>query len=192
MNHIIGLDLSLTATGWAKREGETTTFGTITGEGSGMPRLIKIETDVKDVVYPYCELVVMEGLSFQSNAPSAKERAGLSYILQRSFYYCQLLCVQVPPLLLKKFVIGNAKNAEKSLMLREVYKRWGIDAGNDNEADAIGLVMIGACLLGEMEPQNEAQREVLATISASHPGMFPNIAPAAKKPKKRKKQRNTQ
>ena len=186
MNHIIGLDLSLTATGIARFENGETTFTTLRSNDTGMERLLDIEARVLDCIYPHCRLVVVEGIAFSRNDPSAQERAALHYFLRRNFFQNSARYVLVPPSTLKKFVTGKG-TAEKSLVMMEVYKRWRLSAGNDNEADAIGLAMIGACLLGEMGTQNEAQREVLATISASHPGMFPNIAPAAKKPKKRKK-----
>lgn len=49
--------------------------------------------------------------------------------------------LEVPPSTLKKWISGKG-NAEKNLMLREVYKRWGYDAKDDNDADAFALVKL--------------------------------------------------
>lgn len=50
--------------------------------------------------------------------------------------------VVVAPTALKAFVTGKG-NAEKSLMLREVFKRWQYDASDDNDADAHALMRLG-------------------------------------------------
>lgn len=188
MNHIIGLDLSLTATGLARYEDGTTTYCTVPGEGTGLLRMIGIEKDVLAKIYPMVKLVVCEELAFTRNDPSSQERAGLAYFLRRNFFQNCVRYILVAPNTLKKFVTGKG-NAEKSLMLREVYRRWDIAVDNDNEADAVGLCMIGACLLGHMEPQTDAQREVLSTIATSNPGMFPDI-PVVKKAKKSRTKAN--
>ncbi len=44
----------------------------------------------------------------------------------------------VPPTTLKAFVTGKG-NADKEVMLREVYKRWGYDADDNNDCDAYAL-----------------------------------------------------
>lgn len=47
----------------------------------------------------------------------------------------------VPPTTLKKFVTGSG-SAQKSEMLLETYKRWGVSFNDDNAADSYGLAMI--------------------------------------------------
>jgi len=77
--------------------------------------------------------------------------------------------VLVAPSTLKKFILGKGKG-EKSFILREVSKEpprgYGLDASTDDEADACVLAHIGACLVGVEEPRNQAQREVLFSLSA--------------------------
>lgn len=80
----------------------------------------------------------------------------------------------VAPSTLKKFILGKGKG-EKSFIVREVFKAYGLDAGTDDEADACALAHIGACLTGTEEPRNQAQREVLFTLTGE------------KKPKKKRK-----
>ena len=81
--------------------------------------------------------------------------------------------VLVAPTTLKKFIMGKGKG-EKSLIVREVFKAYGVDAATDDEADACVLAHIGQCLIGWEAPRNEAQREVLVTLTAE------------KKPKKKR------
>lgn len=69
----------------------------------------------------------------------------------------------VPPTTLKKFVTGKG-NAEKSLMIREVYKRWGFDAADDNQADAVGLLQVGRAVIGELTDLTKPQLEVVAAL----------------------------
>lgn len=164
MNHIIGLDPSLTATGWARHEGGALTFGTLPKlPNAGIARVMGVRQETLQQIYPDCALVVIEGLSFGSNDPSAQERAYLHYSIRESL---EVNCVQhvvCPPTTLKKFVTGSGA-AKKDQMLLEVYKRWGYSARNDNEADAIGLAMIGACILGRAQATTQQQREVIDTL----------------------------
>lgn len=166
MNHIIGLDPSLTATGIARysvERGEVSFMTLPAVKEVGLERAIRVRQDTLGQIYPSCALVVIEGLSLGSNDPSAQERAFLHFSLREDFLYFGVRCVVCPPTALKKFVAGTG-SAKKEHMLLEVYKRWGYSAGNDNEADAIGLAMIGACILGHVQPTTQQQREVLDTL----------------------------
>jgi Holliday junction resolvasome RuvABC endonuclease subunit len=109
------------------------------------------------------ELVVIEGLSFGSNMPSAQERAGLWFLAPRVLWKANIRMQSVAPTALKKFVCGKG-SAEKSLILREVFRHWGIVADDDNSADAAGLRRIGLVLVGAAKPETEAQREVISVL----------------------------
>lgn len=172
--NIIGVDLSLTATGMCG-SGGADTISAPNGM-TGMERLNWLFTVILAcILSPEATeeqhrqtLVVFEGLSYGSNDPSAQERAGLAYLLRHALYRQGVLYLLVPPTTLKKFVTGKG-NAEKSLMLLEVYKRFGVSAANDNEADAVGLYYIGLAMSGQWEPTTDAQREVLATLRGEKP-----------------------
>jgi crossover junction endodeoxyribonuclease RuvC len=163
---VVGIDLSLTATGIALFRGIDPTCHPATLSApkgmSGMERLDYLTNTVRSSC-EFASIVVFEGLSYGSNDPSAQERAGLSFILRRELWLAGINFILVPPTTLKKFVTGKG-NAEKNLVLREVYKRWGVDAANDNEADAVGLLYVGLALTGQWEPTTDAQREVLETL----------------------------
>lgn len=152
------------------------TFGTLPKlPETGIERVILTRKDALDKIYPGCKLVVIEGLSFGSNDPSAQERAFLHYSLREDLLRNGVQCVVCPPTTLKKFVTGSGA-AKKDQMLLEVYKRWSLTAKNDNEADAIGLCMIGACILGRIPTTTQQQREVIE--------MLMNPKPKAKKTRK--------
>jgi crossover junction endodeoxyribonuclease RuvC len=164
---IIGLDLSLTATGWAQYDGGFQ-YGTLKdkmhhGESTD-DRLMRLEDIIITAVWHGLpEMLVMEGLSYGSNDASAQERAALHFFIRRHFRNCKIPIIVCAPSTLKKFVTGKG-NSEKNIMIREVFRRWGIEAANDNEADAVALAAVGACLVGQMEPTTTQQREVIALL----------------------------
>lgn len=86
------------------------------------------------------DFAAVEGYSFGSRGQqhSIAEWGGL---LRWTLWSADVPYREVPPATLKKFVTG-AGNADKALVLREVFKRWGFNARDDNEADAFGLAMI--------------------------------------------------
>lgn len=170
---ITGLDLSLRATGWCRLlVGVVPTpcpmFGTITPPKgmTGLPRMEMITNDI--LVRRYHndnpQLVVLEGFSFGSRGRALFEIAGLGYAVRLAMFQRAIRFVVIPPTVLKKFVTGKG-TSKKDRMLLEVFRRWNIDAGNDNEADAVGLAQIGAALLGHPSaPLTAFQQEVIAKL----------------------------
>ena len=162
---IHGIDLSLTGTGLVQftDSGDLVSLITFRPKAKdGMARLDEIAMNVSGFIEPG-DSVVIEGLAFMSQTPSALERTGLWYLLRHYFWQQKIPCVPVPPTSLKKFVTGKG-NAEKQHMLLEVFKRWNISAADDNQADAYSLGRVGLCLRGVAEPETQAQREVLRKL----------------------------
>lgn len=162
---IHGVDLSLTGTGLATFNDDGSLSGLTTFRPTakdGMPRMDEIALAVVRLVEP-TDLVVIEGLAFMSQTPSALERTGLWYLVNHWLWGEGINRVSLPPMSLKKFVTGSGK-AEKQHMLMHVFKRWGIEAADDNQADAYSLGRVGLCLRGVAEPENQAQREVLMKL----------------------------
>ena len=160
---IVGLDLSLTATGvavWA--DGALSLLTLEPPHPGGMERLEWVLGQVKELCRG-AELVVIEGLSFGSNMPSAQERAGLWWMVARALWKANIRMQAVAPTAAKKFVTGRG-SAEKSLILREVFRHWNIVAADDNQADAAVLARIGLVLAGVTQPENQAQREVISAL----------------------------
>jgi len=162
---IYGLDLSLTATGLAALAPEghlnVFTFGT-PPKMSVEARLTEMARQVDTrIVAP--ELVVIEGLAFGANDPSAHERAALHYIVRCNLWSEGTRVLVVAPSSLKKFITGKG-SAKKELVILEVFKRWGVTAKDNNEADAAGLAYLGAAWLGRLDGLTLPMKEVISKL----------------------------
>jgi Holliday junction resolvasome RuvABC endonuclease subunit len=164
---ILALDLSLSGTGWAIWNG-TLMYGTLSPKLTSFARLDAIRRMCIEMAEG-ADLVVMEDLAFSRNMGGTAERHGLAYIIRLALWRPKIPFVLVAPTSLKKFVTGKG-NAEKNIVIREVYRRFkdhegfAVDVKNDNEADSVGLLFIGRALLGDWTPQNQAQIEVLKKV----------------------------
>lgn len=138
---VLGLDLSITATGIAFPDGTTHTLRPHT---NGDQRLLEI---VEDLTVPImcADLVVIEGPVVRSNAAvtiGMVHGAIRTLLLKEETPYAT-----VPPATLKKYATGRG-NATKPDMRMELYKRTGIDLGDDNQVDAWWLQAAGLHHLG--------------------------------------------
>jgi len=139
----IGVDLSLTNTGFMCIDSEayivnSSNIFTISKDIIEV-RLQKIQKSLEELLTEERpEYVYVEGLSFQSNGRAVAQLGALHFILRIFLYQKGIRYVIIPPLTLKKFVTGKGQG-KKELMLKEVYKRWGVDLDDNNLADAYGL-----------------------------------------------------
>lgn len=162
---IYGLDLSLTATGLAALAPE----GNLTVMTFGTKPSMKVEARLTEMAVqvrkrmPSPELVVIEGLAFGANDPSAHERAALHYIVRCNLWSEVTPVLVVAPSSLKKFITGKG-SAKKEMVILEVFKRWGVTAKDNNEADAAGLAYLGAAWLGRLEPMTIPMKEVVSKL----------------------------
>jgi crossover junction endodeoxyribonuclease RuvC len=161
---IVGLDLSLTSTGVAVAyntpDGEIGIMNQAIIPGKKDRGFVRIET-IRRLIDPWfngASAVFMEGLSYASHTPTALERAGLWYLVASGLWKRNIPVYALPPTTLKKFITGKG-NAEKSMILKEVYKRFGIECETDDEADAVGLAVLGATYFCMRKPDNQAQGE---------------------------------
>ena len=162
---VLGLDLSLTGTGMCGVESNA-------GDGKGLlatinttaktrteDRLISIRRTIAQASNG-ADAAIIEGLSYGSVGGAQAERSALHWMVRVDLYQLGVPYVVVTPMSLKKFVCGTAK-AEKSMMIREVFRRWNVEAKNDNEADAAALAHLGLVYYGQAEHQTIAQQEVI-------------------------------
>lgn len=91
---------------------------------------------LKDI--PKIQLTYIEEISFGSTGSGADQLAALNYFIRVFLLQNNFLFYTVPPTTLKKFITGHGQ-CKKNLMLKEVYKRWGVDYSDDNLADAYSL-----------------------------------------------------
>jgi crossover junction endodeoxyribonuclease RuvC len=147
---VVGLDLSLTATGWyifdARGEGWDGNFGVIDAPKlSGLDRMDSLLSQVQALTDP-TTLAVIEDFSFASKGRAVFEIGGFGYLVRHALRKRGVEMLLVAPTLVKKFATGKG-NADKSLVLKEVYKRWQADFEDDNVADAYVLARIGMVYL---------------------------------------------
>ena len=164
---LIGLDLSLTSTGFHKlaADGRILDSGAITADKStGMERLDLILARISNLVREG-DFVVLEDNAFRALGRARSGLAELSGIVKFWLWRRQIRYLLIAPTMLKKFILGVGRG-DKALIVREVFKAYGLNAGTDDEADASVLAHIGMCIIGAEEPRNRQQREVLANLTA--------------------------
>lgn len=173
----IGLDLSLVKTGYAfvQDDGKVLASGIIKSSPNGdkpvdeARRIVKIANTIMEKIDEILpdngpDLVVIEGLAFMAQGTSLVQLAGLNYltrILLEEFKWPFLI---VAPTTLKKFITGSGKG-EKDMVMMSVYKNYGFEAGDNNEADAYSLAVCGLALLEKpLKPNTKAQEEVIKLL----------------------------
>jgi Holliday junction resolvasome RuvABC endonuclease subunit len=180
---ILSLDLSLRSTGWCCSqpgpEDRSADFGTFEGcPLGGMDRLHWLIGQIAEYAR-HADLVVIEDIAFGYGNAGSAELIGLAYLVRYRIWRLEKSVLLVAPTRLKKFVCGSGQ-AAKSMILREVYRRFGQVAANDNEADAIGLNYLGQAVCGLWEPQTKAQREVVGAVYNASEGLIRAAIEAAR------------
>lgn len=156
---VVGLDLSLTATGIATPEGQRT-IGT---KARGCERLIEL----RDTIRKACELadlVAVEGYSFGSRNSHAHALGELGGVVRVALHVASVPFVEVPPSSLKKFATGKG-NAGKEEVLASAIRRLGYEGHDNNEADALWLRAMGMDALGcPLVAMPESHRAALVKV----------------------------
>lgn len=143
MTTVIGLDLSLTATGIAYPDGTTRTIKTRPADGDR--RLIHIQAAIADALDPTTTLAVLEDL------PTHAHSAGITGMVHGAVR-ALLLDQQVPyalvaPATLKAYATGKG-SGDKTAMALAAFKRARVEFGDDNQCDAWWLRTAGLDRLG--------------------------------------------
>lgn len=153
---ILGLDLSITATGFALPDGTT---GTFKGPWKGDWRLVAIKQAVAgnaDAV----DLAVIEDLP--THAKSAGITGMVHGAVRAVLMELGVPYVLITPATLKAFATGKG-NADKTAMAIAALKRAGREFGDDNQCDAAWLRWAGLDWYEQPEfSLPAAQRERLA------------------------------
>lgn len=165
---VLGLDLSLTATGIAYRDGST---GTVLGPArAGDTRLRQIEDQVTIAVGgedlglgPAVDLAVIEDLPTHGKGAGATGMVhGVvrALLLRRRVPYAV-----VPPATLKAYATGKG-NSDKTAMALAAFKRAAREFADDNQCDAWWLRAAGLDWFGAAEVEvPKAQRERLSKVT---------------------------
>jgi Holliday junction resolvasome RuvABC endonuclease subunit len=151
---ILALDLSLTATGWAKSLDE---FGVCRPGGvRGVERLQILENWLYSRIVdatsafatPTVDLALIEGYSYAAKGSALFQIAEWGGVARLTLYQHDIPFIEVPPAVLKKYATGRG-NATKPDMRMALYKRSGLDVADDNAVDAIWLLAIGRQLVDD-------------------------------------------
>ena len=176
---VIGLDLSLAATGIADAQGDQIHTGTIATHPYGpglddrMRRIWWITERIWRVVDggPRPDLVVVEGPSYGSRGGQAHERAGLWWHVISGLLGDCLPVAVVPPAALKRYAVGKGA-ATKPDMRMALYKRAAVDISDDGQVDAWWLAALGLDHLGRAPVRlPETNRTALSRVE------WPEVAP---------------
>lgn len=140
---VVGLDLSITATGICGLDGTCTTIG---GKADRGDRRI---LDIRDAVIGAAtdaQLAVIEGLAVHGHG-NAMAAAQVMGAVKVALWERLVPYVEVPPATLKKYATGKG-NAGKPDMAVALYKRAGLELDDDNQVDAWWLRAMGMEHLG--------------------------------------------
>lgn len=151
---VMGIDPSLTSTGWCHLTGAHHSCGSIrpAGKLSGPARLRDLYNKLDDILGEFLpSMIVLEGYSYGSShhREALAEWGGLIRVL---LFDRKIPTLIVAPTSLKKYVLSEASK-EKDQMLLSVYKRWGVEFANNDECDAFALSQLGRSRL-ELEMIN--------------------------------------
>jgi Holliday junction resolvasome RuvABC endonuclease subunit len=158
---VLGLDLSLTATGVCLPDGSTHTIKTNTKHGDR--RLLHIGQAIANALAPGADLAVVEDLP--THAHSAGITGMVHGVVRAALLEAGVPYVLVAPATLKKYATG-AGNGDKTAMAIAALKRAGAEFADDNQCDAFWLRAAGLDRLGHpLFPLPQAQRDALDKVT---------------------------
>lgn len=160
---VVGLDLSLTATGIARGAEFHGPTLTVAGQAHrGDRRLLDIVAAVHDAVAAFAVLAVIEDLP--THAHSAGITGMVHGAVRLELLRMRVPYALVPPATLKRYATGRG-NASKADMAVASFKRAGLEFRDDNQADAWWLRAMGLDHLGHpIVKLPEAQRAALLKV----------------------------
>jgi len=140
-----GLDLSFTSSGWSSKRDNNITFGTVKTEPkdfeNDLVRIIHIRDAVLSKIPVDVSMICVEDFFAGMHPGSGTRLAMLASAVRLALYERKMAFMVVSPNSLKKWIMGKGVG-QKDLIVREVYKRYGIETKNDDESDAVVLACI--------------------------------------------------
>jgi crossover junction endodeoxyribonuclease RuvC len=137
----IGIDQSLTCTSVCVYTGQELTITRIKPDHTGVKRLNTIYEAVDSVLaYHPDAMVAIEGYAY--NAKGMYFNLGeVGGAIRLAVFKRSMPLIQVPPTHLKKYITGVG-NANKNVIIKELYKKYELDINDDNDADAASLAIL--------------------------------------------------
>jgi crossover junction endodeoxyribonuclease RuvC len=151
-----GLDMSLASTGFSKIDSSGFKIETIKTKSlkhGDFPNDIERIDHIVGECMSRIEspsLVCVEDFFVPMNKAqfgSAIKLIGLGTMMRKALYDAKMPFVVISPSQIKKFATGKG-NCQKNMVLRDVYKKWNVEAKDDNQADAFVLAKIAESILG--------------------------------------------
>jgi hypothetical protein len=166
---IVGLDLARGQTGLAinsLRRTETAIFSHKT-KNKGFAKVIEIEVWLREHLdRKKIKLAMIEDYSYGSQL--GREAAGeIGGVVRRYLWMRGIPTIPIAPGTIKSFI--GAK--DKSLIVKEVYKQFKVDANNDDEADAFVLAKLGETLYNALAEIRAAKKKDMKQCE-THPHRF--------------------
>jgi len=156
MTTVIGIDPSLTGTGYAfiDNDGTVADLATIKTEtttddiASRLARFDFILSEFGSAI-DYADLVIIEQPAYSSRSGKQHDRSGLWwYLVQHVVEFQRTPIVEIEPHCRAKYATGKG-NAGKDQVLAAVVRRYlSADVEDNNQADALVLAAMGARWLG--------------------------------------------
>lgn len=161
---VLGIDPSLTGSAWCYGNGssqEDLTVKDLPNNLRGEVRIIWLILRLRECLETYKpKIICFEDYSYGSHS-SAYDLAELGGPLRVMLHEYKLLnptaqVYKFSPNELKKFVTKKGTSKKEEMML-QLYKRFNIEAKNNNQADAIGLFLMG--LNGETPAEKKQKKK---------------------------------
>jgi Holliday junction resolvasome RuvABC endonuclease subunit len=178
----VGLDLSLTSTGyalitdpdkpvpmwWSSTHGEKAPTSKVWVSTRNRLRTLADEL-LLEVHHQQPDLVVLEGPSFASKGGHPHDRSGLWWLVVDGLVGRGHRLAVVPPTVLKMYATGKG-NASKDDVLLAVARRYtSAPISNNNEADAVALAAMGCRWLEQPVESSLPMTHLRAMTSAEWP-----------------------
>jgi crossover junction endodeoxyribonuclease RuvC len=171
----VGLDLSLTGSGFCLKRGNELFMETLKTTPKTAPndlaRLQHIRDTLMDKIPPDIGIVCVEDF-FVPHRPqqmnASKGLIMLGTVMRIAMLEAGLSFYIIADTQLKKYATGKGKGP-KGIVIREIYKKWGIDADDDNQADACVLAHIAEALYRNPGDLHKYQQDTLDKIQDERP-----------------------
>lgn len=166
----LGLDLSLTSTGVVVLDANAklVVAMSIKVKTRGAERLSDIEAQVKQIIrnsnpkYACIEGYSM-GFGGKQNTGRIADLGELGGVIRLLLYKFNIPYSTPVPLQVKKYATGKGQG-EKSQIMMAVFKQWGFEAKDDDQADAYVLARIARALRKGDDTMTTPQKEVIQAI----------------------------
>jgi crossover junction endodeoxyribonuclease RuvC len=165
---VVGLDLSLTATGIAHARGDQIVTDTIRGRGTGVVRLRQLAREIRE----HCrtaDLVVIEAPNYHMGKSAGfHERAGLHWMVLERLLLDGRTWTEARTSVIRTYATGKGAHPGlgKGPMIEATTRRYPQvqTGGDDNQCDALWLAALGIDHLTGIHVVPQSHRRVLGSV----------------------------